>query len=134
MSDSHATANGHIGAATTPLPWPQQLRRAIITGAVGSASGYYDYAIYGLASALVFNHVFCASFGASGAVLASFASRLGIGFLARPLGGLFFSSLGECKGRKFVLMGIAPPAIGPLSASSPVCPWPLLPSRSRKPA
>lgn len=117
MSYSHATANGHIGAATAPQPSPQQLRRAIITGAVGSALEYYDYAIYGLASALVFNHVFFSSFGTSGAVLASFAV-FGVGFLARPLGGLFFGSLGDRKGRKFVLMatvllmGIATTAIG----------------------
>jgi len=60
---------------------------------------------------------------ASPAVFPGFpASRLpGLpGFLARPLGGLFFGSLGDRKGRKFVLlatvtlMGVATTLIGAL--------------------
>jgi MHS family metabolite:H+ symporter-like MFS transporter len=100
-------------------PSVEQLRRAIVTGAVGSALEYYDFAMYGLASALVFNHVFFASLGATAGLLASFAT-FGAGFLARPLGGLFFGSLGDRKGRKFVLlatvslMGIATTLIGVL--------------------
>jgi MHS family metabolite:H+ symporter-like MFS transporter len=95
----------------------KQLRRAIFTGAVGSALEYYDFAIYGLASALVFGHLFFPSLGTTGALLASFATY-GAGFLARPFGGLFFGSLGDRKGRKLVLlltvalMGLATTAIG----------------------
>ena len=73
-------------------PSLEQLRRAIMTGAVGSALEYYDFAIYGLASALVFNRVFFAGMGATAGLLASFAT-FGAGFLARPLGGLFFGSV-----------------------------------------
>ncbi len=97
----------------------QQLRRAIVTGAIGSALEYYDFALYGLASALVFNHVFFPSLGSTAGLLASFAT-FGAGFLARPLGGLFFGSLGDRIGRKFVLlatvalMGIATTLIGVL--------------------
>lgn len=74
----------------------KQLRRAIFTGAVGSALEYYDFAIYGLASALVFGHLFFPSLGTTGALLASFATY-GAGFLARPFGGLFFGSLGIAR-------------------------------------
>ncbi|MBF8745662.1 MFS transporter [Pseudomonas monteilii] len=84
-------------------PDPRQLRRAIYTGAIGSALEYYDFAIYGLASALVFGHIFFPSLGTTGALLASFATY-GAGFLARPFGGLFFGSLGDRKGRKLVLL------------------------------
>lgn len=80
-----------------------QLQRTIITGAVGSALEYYDFAIYGLASALVFGHIFFPTLGQQAALLASFATY-GAGFLARPFGGLFFGSLGDRKGRKFVLL------------------------------
>jgi MHS family metabolite:H+ symporter-like MFS transporter len=86
----------------------EQLRRAIVTGAIGSALEYYDFAIYGLASAMVFNRVFFPSLGTTA------------GLLARPLGGLFFGSLGDRKGRKFVLlatvalMGVATTLIGAL--------------------
>jgi MHS family metabolite:H+ symporter-like MFS transporter len=102
-------------------PDPRQLRRAIFTGAVGSALEYYDFAIYGLASALVFGHIFFPSLGVTGALLASFATY-GAGFLARPFGGLFFGSLGDRKGRKLVLlitiglMGAATTLIGLLPA------------------
>jgi len=82
---------------------PQQLRRAIFTSSVGSALEYYDFAIFGLATALIFSQVFFSSLDASAGLLASFATY-GVGFLARPLGGLFFGSLGDRKGRKFVLM------------------------------
>lgn len=90
-------------AKVSPTPDPRQLRRAIYTGAIGSALEYYDFAIYGLASALVFGHIFFPSLGTTGALLASFATY-GAGFLARPFGGLFFGSLGDRKGRKLVLL------------------------------
>ena len=82
---------------------PEQLRRAILTGAVGSALEYYDFAIFGLASALVFSHIFFPALGAKAGLMASFATY-GAGFLARPFGGLFFGSIGDRKGRKFVLL------------------------------
>ncbi|MDH6147209.1 MULTISPECIES: MFS transporter [Paraburkholderia] len=106
----------HSGQKTTTA---EQLRRAIFTGAIGSALEYYDFAMYGLASALVFNRVFFPSLGTTAGLLASFAT-FGAGFLARPLGGLFFGSLGDRKGRKFVLlatvalMGFATTLIGAL--------------------
>ncbi|WP_311970681.1 MFS transporter [Pseudomonas baltica] len=112
----------HATPAVTP-PDAKQLRRAIFTGAVGSALEYYDFAIYGLASALVFGHIFFPSLGTTGALLASFATY-GAGFLARPFGGLFFGSLGDRKGRKLVLlltiglMGLATTAIGLLPTGS----------------
>lgn len=99
----------------------KQLNRAIFTGCVGSALEYYDFAIYGLASALVFGHIFFPSMGTTGALLASFATY-GAGFLARPFGGLFFGSLGDRKGRKLVLiitialMGFSTTLIGLLPA------------------
>lgn len=98
-----------------------QLRRAILTSSVGSALEYYDFAIFGLATALIFSRVFFSTLDASAGLLASFATY-GVGFLARPLGGLFFGSLGDRKGRKFVLlvtiaiMGISTTLIGLLPA------------------
>ncbi|HEY0207544.1 MFS transporter [Acerihabitans sp.] len=79
------------------------MRRAILTSSVGSALEYYDFAIFGLATALIFSHVFFATLNANAGLLASFATY-GVGFLARPLGGLFFGSMGDRKGRKFVLL------------------------------
>jgi MHS family metabolite:H+ symporter-like MFS transporter len=118
MHPNHSAGNG-AALPGTGAPRAAQLRRAIITGAVGSALEYYDFAIYGLASALVFSHVFFASLGTTAGLLASFAT-FGAGFLAQPLGGMFFGSLGDRKGRKFVLlaavalMGVATTLIGVL--------------------
>jgi MHS family metabolite:H+ symporter-like MFS transporter len=101
----------------------EQLKRAILTGAVGSALEYYDFAIYGLASALVFGKFFFPALGTEAALLASFATY-GAGFFARPFGGLFFGSIGDRKGRKFVLqatiaiMGLSTTLIGMLPAGT----------------
>jgi MHS family metabolite:H+ symporter-like MFS transporter len=126
---SHHDALAHAGAL--PLDRPsdgasapvsaRQLRRAILTSAVGSALEYYDFAIFGLATALIFSRVFFSTLDASAGLLASFATY-GVGFLARPLGGLFFGSLGDRKGRKFVLlltiaiMGVSTTLVGLLPA------------------
>jgi MHS family metabolite:H+ symporter-like MFS transporter len=86
---SAATQVPLSGAAKKMLVSPQQLRRAILTGAVGSALEYYDFAIFGLASALVFSHIFFPALGAKAGLMASFGTY-GAGFLARPFGGAVF--------------------------------------------
>ena len=82
---------------------PEQLRRATLASSVGSALEYYDFYIYGLASALIFGPLFFAPLGTSGALIASFATY-GVGFVARPFGGLFFGYIGDRFGRKQVLL------------------------------
>ncbi|WP_328507734.1 MFS transporter [Streptomyces sp. NBC_00391] len=79
------------------------LRRALVTSSVGSALEYYDFAIYGTASALVFKHLFFPGLGPAVGLVAVFATYA-VGFFARPLGGLFFGSLGDRHGRKTVLV------------------------------
>jgi MHS family metabolite:H+ symporter-like MFS transporter len=83
--------------------YARNLRRAILASSVGSALEYYDFALYGLASALIFGKLFFPALGDSAALVASFATYA-VGFLARPLGGLFFGILGDRLGRKTVLM------------------------------
>src|ERR1700744_3148014 len=70
---------------------------------IGSALEYYDFYIYATASALVFNHLFFPKFSPLAGTLASFAT-LGVGFIARPFGGIFFGHLGDRLGRKPVLV------------------------------
>ncbi|MFW0774977.1 MFS transporter [Paenarthrobacter nitroguajacolicus] len=96
---------------------PEQLRRATLASSVGSALEYYDFYIYGLASALIFGPLFFSPLGPEGALIASFATY-GVGFAARPFGGLIFGYIGDRFGRKMVLiltialMGTASFAIG----------------------
>jgi MFS family permease len=93
------------------------LRRARWAGLVGTALEQYDFVIYGTASALVFNAVFFPDVSPAMGYLGSFGAYA-VGFLARPLGGLFFSRYGDRLGRKWVLvatlflMGIATFLIG----------------------
>ena len=101
------------------------LRRATLASSVGSALEYYDFALYGLASALIFGELFFPALGASAGLVASFAVY-GVGFLARPLGGLFFGAMGDRLGRKAVLiatialMGGASTLIGVLPTGAQV--------------
>ena len=96
---------------------PEQLRRATLASSVGSALEYYDFYIYGLASALIFGPLFFSPLGPDGALIASYATS-GVGFAARPFGGLIFGYIGDRFGRKMVLiltialMGTASFAIG----------------------
>jgi len=70
---------------------------------VGSALEWYDFFIYGAASALVFGPLFFPGYNPTLGVLASFAT-FAVGFLARPFGGLFFGHFGDRWGRKPVLV------------------------------
>ncbi len=80
-----------------------QLRRATLASSVGSALEYYDFYIYGLASALIFGKLFFEPLGTAGGTIAAFATYA-VGFAARPIGGLIFGRLGDTLGRKTILI------------------------------
>jgi MFS family permease len=82
---------------------PTRLRHVMLAAAVGSALEWYDFFIYGAASALVFGPLFFPKFDPAVGVLASFAT-FAVGFLARPFGGLFFGHFGDKWGRKPMLV------------------------------
>jgi MFS family permease len=92
-------------------------RKTIAGGAIGTLIEYYDYYLYGLASAAVFPAVFFSSNDPVVAQLASFAT-FAVGFFLRPLGGIIWGMVGDRVGRKAVLMstvvgmGLATTAIG----------------------
>jgi MFS family permease len=98
---------------------PQNLRTAAWGGLIGTALEQYDFVIYGTATAIVFNRIFFPHAAPAVGVIAGFATYA-VGFLARPLGGLFFSRYGDRLGRKFVLvatlflMGVSTFLIGAL--------------------
>lgn len=79
------------------------LRHVMLAAAIGSALEWYDFFIYGTASALVFGELFFPKYDATVGTLAAFAT-FAVGFLARPFGGLFFGHFGDRLGRKPVLV------------------------------
>lgn len=71
---------------------------------VGTTIEWYDFYIYSTASALIFNTLFFAKdIDPIMGFLASFAAY-GVGFFARPLGGIVGGHLGDRIGRKRVLV------------------------------
>lgn len=70
---------------------------------IGTSVEYYDFFIYGTAAALVFPKLFFPEASPLMGTLLSFAT-FGVGFLARPLGGIVFGHFGDRVGRKKMLI------------------------------
>src|SRR5262245_62037913 len=86
-----------------PATVRRRARRVAVASVAGTTMEFYDFTIYGLASALVFGRVFFPEVSPAVGVLSAFAT-FGVGFLARPLGGIVFGHLGDRVGRKRVLV------------------------------
>ncbi|WP_236863695.1 MFS transporter [Brevibacterium daeguense] len=107
----------------------RKARKAGIASFVGTTVEWYDFYIYGTASALVFGQVFFSSTLDPGvATLLSFIT-LWAGFLARPLGGIIFGHFGDKLGRKttlvttLLLMGVASVGVGLLPGYAQIGIW-----------
>lgn len=89
---------------------------------------WYDFLLYGITAALVFNREFFPQIGPAMGTLAAFAT-FGVGFLFRPLGGIIFGHFGDRLGRKRMLMmtvwmmGIATACIGLLPSFNQIGWW-----------
>ncbi|SUS03372.1 Shikimate transporter [uncultured Defluviicoccus sp.] len=106
--------------ATTPAKKKTPIVKVALTAAAGAAIEWYDFFIYGTAAALVFPKLFFpATIPPLMAQIAAF-STFAVGFIARPVGGVFFGHFGDLLGRKralviaLILMGLGTAAIGVL--------------------
>lgn len=121
-SAAGASAVGTSAVGSGGKPTPRELRRVRAASFAGTTIEFYDFFIYGTAAALVFPTVFFPALGSGAALVASFAT-FGVGFVARPVGSIFFGHFGDRIGRKqslistllimgvaTVLMGLIPPA------------------------
>jgi MHS family shikimate/dehydroshikimate transporter-like MFS transporter len=92
-------------------------RRALLSSFIGSVVEWYDFLLYGTASALVFGPLFFSPVDGPLALVFSFAT-LALGYVIRPLGGIVFGHFGDRIGRKsmltitIVMMGSASALIG----------------------
>ncbi|MGF6823213.1 MHS family metabolite:H+ symporter-like MFS transporter [Microbacterium sp. ZKA21] len=124
MTDTRTAAR----AMSDDPEYAANLRRATLASSLGSALEYFDFALYGLSTALIFNVLFFPQGDPGMATVLAFAT-FGVGFLARPFGGLFFGVLGDRLGRKWVLvvtillMGGASTAIGLLPTYEVIGIW-----------
>lgn len=92
-------------------------RRVAVASLIGTTIEFYDFYIYGIAAALVFNSIFFPSLDPVIGTIAAFAT-FAVGFISRPLGAVVFGHFGDRIGRKAMLvaslltMGVATVLIG----------------------
>jgi MFS transporter, MHS family, shikimate and dehydroshikimate transport protein len=79
------------------------IRQVAFASFIGTAIEWYDFFLYGTAAALVFNRLFFPELAPLTGTLASFAT-FGVGFFARPVGGVVFGHFGDRVGRKSMLV------------------------------
>lgn len=109
-------------------PSLNRARRAALGSFAGAVVDWYDFLLYGITAALVFNREFFPQVSPAMGTLAAFAT-FGVGFLFRPLGGVIFGHFGDRLGRKRMLMltvwmmGIATALIGILPSFSAIGWW-----------
>jgi MFS transporter, MHS family, shikimate and dehydroshikimate transport protein len=108
-----------------PVHGTRDAKRVAIGSSVGAVIETYDFIGFGTAAALYFGTAFFPTGNAVTGTLAAFAT-LGVGFAARPIGGIIGGHLGDRLGRKpvlvasLVLMGLATFVIGLLPTYSQV--------------
>ena len=114
-SDSHDSHDSHDRYKRRENT---KMARFVLTALGGSSIELYDFFLYSTAAVLIFPVLFFPSgIPAYVALIASF-STFAFGFIARPIGAIVFSNLGDRAGRKtalvvvLILMGIATTIIG----------------------
>ncbi|MFJ1256325.1 MFS transporter [Cupriavidus sp. CuC1] len=114
ISAPHSPA-GTLDAATHAAK--PRMGRLAAASTIGTTLEWYDFTVYNLMAALVFNAVFFPSFDPLTGTILAF-STYAVGYVSRPLGGVLFGHLGDKLGRRFVLvatlilMGVATGLMG----------------------
>nr|WP_123799006.1 MFS transporter [Amycolatopsis keratiniphila] len=100
-------------------------RRVLAGSTAGAVLEWYDFALYGILAATVLGPLFFPGGNGFAQLLLALATQ-GLGFVARPIGGIVFGHLGDRLGRKpmlvttFLLLGLSTSAIGLLPTYSQV--------------
>lgn len=107
---------------------PTDMKRVAAASFIGTAIEYYDFFLFGTAAALIFGGLFFPGVDPLSGTLLAFAT-FGVGFFARPLGGIIAGHLGDRIGRKktlvatLLLMGAATTAVGLLPTYEVIGAW-----------
>jgi MFS transporter, MHS family, shikimate and dehydroshikimate transport protein len=106
-----------VSLAESSVHKTTEIKRIVASSLIGTAVEWYDFLIYGTASALVFNKLFFPLSDPALGTIAAFGTY-GVGYLARPLGAAIFGHFGDRVGRKamlamtIVIMGLGTFLIG----------------------
>lgn len=84
-------------------PKGARMSRVALGSFAGALMEWYDFFVFGTASALVLGKLFFPPGNPTLATMSAFAT-FGVGFLARPLGGIVFGHIGDRTGRKTTLI------------------------------
>jgi len=109
-------------------PSNASIRRVAFASLIGTTIEWYDFFLYGTASALIFGKLFFPNYDPLTGTLASFGTYA-VGFAARPIGGIVCGHFGDRIGRKSMLiltlliMGIATFLIGLLPTYQSIGIW-----------
>jgi MFS transporter, MHS family, shikimate and dehydroshikimate transport protein len=104
------------------------INRVLVSSVVGTAIEWYDFFLYATASALVFGKLFFPGFDPVVGTIAAFGS-FAVGYVARPVGAIFFGHFGDRIGRKVALvttlsiMGVGTFIIGVLPDYNTIGVW-----------
>lgn len=104
------------------------IRKVAIASFIGTTIEWYDFFLYGTASALIFGRLFFPNYDPLTGTLASFGTYA-VGFAARPIGGIVCGHFGDRIGRKSMLvltlliMGVATFFIGLLPTYQSIGIW-----------
>jgi len=90
------------GSAESPVVTPRAARIAVVAASLGNVLEWFDFAVYGFFAAVIGKQFFPTG-DESTELLAAFAA-FGVGFLARPLGGIIIGRIGDVKGRRTSLL------------------------------
>lgn len=82
---------------------PVSVRRVVFVALFGSVVEWYDFFLYGAMAAVVFPRLFFPNVDPIIGTLVAFAT-FGVGFVARPVGGIVLGNYGDKLGRKMILM------------------------------
>jgi MFS transporter, MHS family, proline/betaine transporter len=102
MARSAASRSASVTPIRQSAPPGRESRRAVAAAAVGNLLEWYDFAIYAYMAVVIARKFFPAGDELT-SLLAAFAA-FGIGFVARPLGGIVIGRLGDARGRKSAML------------------------------
>ncbi len=111
-----------------PASSSASIHKVAIASFIGTTIEWYDFFLYGTASALIFGRLFFPNYDPLTGTLASFGTYA-VGFVARPIGGIVCGHFGDRIGRKSMLiltlliMGVATSLIGLLPTYNQIGIW-----------